>query len=70
MLDIFIFFKFLMLSYFADATRTTWTRIKSNVFLHRNRRTLTIDEVWPDLFACPMLFVVPLHILCKWKMTC
>ncbi|XP_020573739.1 uncharacterized protein LOC110020099 isoform X2 [Phalaenopsis equestris] len=27
------------------AIRTTWTRIKSNLFLHRNRRTLTIDEM-------------------------
>lgn len=27
------------------STQTTWTRIKSNLFLHRNRRTQTIDEI-------------------------
>ncbi|KAI0528550.1 hypothetical protein KFK09_001092 [Dendrobium nobile] len=29
----------------SDMARPTWTRIKSNLFLHRNRRSLTIDEI-------------------------
>lgn len=32
----------------------SWNPIKSNLFLHRNRRTQSIDEVWPNLIR--MLF--------------
>lgn len=38
----------------------SWTHIKSNLFLHRSRKTQTIDEVCSDLFffkwTCVLLF--------------